>query len=93
MPSTTTPLYTEIPIPLPPLPPQRAPQHQIHGKNPYTQFTPPQDARTHACGAVATTQDRRGWGNTIGALAVVPAVLVLAVELFTPGKGRRGGRQ
>ncbi|KAH4257105.1 hypothetical protein HBI04_152730 [Parastagonospora nodorum] len=39
---------------------------------------------------------RRGRSSTIDALAVVPAVLVLSAELFTPGGeksgGRRGGR-
>ena len=37
---------------------------------------------------------KRGRGGSIDALAVVPAVLVLSAELFTPGekevRGRRG---
>jgi hypothetical protein len=32
----------------------------------------------------------RGRRGTIDALAVVPAVLVLSAELFTPGVGERG---
>jgi hypothetical protein len=32
-------------------------------------------------------QKKRSRSGTIGALAVVPAVLVLSAELFTPGTG------
>lgn len=34
---------------------------------------------------------RRGRSSTVDALAVVPAVLVLSAELFTPGEGGRNG--
>lgn len=34
--------------------------------------------------------NKRGRSGTVDALAVVPAVLVLSAELFTPGTGRRG---
>jgi hypothetical protein len=36
-------------------------------------------------------QSKRNRSSTIDALAVVPAVLVLSAELFTPGSGE-GGR-
>jgi hypothetical protein len=39
-------------------------------------------------------RSKRGRSGTVDALAVVPAVLVLSAELFTPGDGgkARGGR-
>ncbi|KAG9185399.1 hypothetical protein G6011_07943 [Alternaria panax] len=36
-------------------------------------------------------QNKRGRSGTIDALAVVPAVLVLSAELFTPGEEEEGG--
>ncbi|KAF2025682.1 hypothetical protein EK21DRAFT_93004 [Setomelanomma holmii] len=40
-------------------------------------------------------QNKRNRSSTIDALAVVPAVLVLSAELFTPGSGRdgKGGKE
>ena len=35
-------------------------------------------------------QSKRNRSSTIDALAVVPAVLVLSAELFTPGSGGEG---
>lgn len=36
---------------------------------------------------------KRGRSGTVDALAVVPAVLVLSAELFTPGAGQRRGER
>lgn len=36
-------------------------------------------------------QNKKGRRGTIDALAVVPAVLVLSAELFTPGSGQGEG--
>lgn len=38
-------------------------------------------------------QSKRSRSGTIDALAVVPAVLVLSAELFTPGQSNDGGRK
>ncbi|KAF2621981.1 hypothetical protein BU25DRAFT_426090 [Macroventuria anomochaeta] len=38
-------------------------------------------------------QSKRNRSGTIDALAVVPAVLVLSAELFTPGQGNEGRRK
>jgi hypothetical protein len=38
-------------------------------------------------------QNKRGRSGTIDALAVVPAVLVLSAELFTPGEETHEGRR
>jgi len=38
-------------------------------------------------------QNKRSRSGTIDALAVVPAVLVLSAELFTPGQGSNGRRK
>jgi hypothetical protein len=38
-------------------------------------------------------QSKRGRSSTIDALAVVPAVLVLSAELFTPGAEGRGKKR
>lgn len=38
-------------------------------------------------------QNKRNRSGTIDALAVVPAVLVLSAELFTPGQGDEGRKR
>lgn len=38
-------------------------------------------------------QNKRNRSGTVDALAVVPAVLVLSAELFTPGQGNEGRRK
>lgn len=103
------PLYTEINIPLPPLP--KAKVHSDHtGKRPkahsVSSFRPfhrrgsssestrksgeewpriKKEVKSREVAAAMNLAGRRHRGGTIDALAVVPAVLVLRAELFTPG--------
>jgi hypothetical protein len=131
----TEPLYTEINIPLPPLPSPKP-------KSRHLPFSPPTSPRprshslansfrpfhrryssTDSCASkdsgVGGKREEEAWprikkevksrevaaamdwrrkdrrSGTIDALAVVPAVLVLSAELFTPGEGKgrkKGGR-
>lgn len=113
------PLYTEINIPLPPLPKpkvnpmltgKRPKSHSISSFRPFHRRGSSSDStrksgedwprikkevksREVAAAMNLTSRSRRS--GTIDALAVVPAVLVLSAELFTPGDGekkKRGGK-
>jgi hypothetical protein len=125
------PLYTEINIPLPPLPSTLPAQTPYAPSNHFTSVSPPERGhdrcrarslssfspfRTRSssrtsdetarrseerprikkeivknCEVAAAMnlshQNKRSHSKTIDALAVVPAVLVLSAELFTPGTG------
>lgn len=109
------PLYTEINIPLPPLPKQkpspksRSRAHTLHSLKPFHRRGSSSDSTSKgeewprikkevkskevAAAMNLTTRHRRS--GTVDALAVVPAVLMLSAELFTPGEGvkrKNGGK-
>ena len=107
------PLYTEINIPLPPLPKpkvnpmltgKRPKSHSISSFSPFHRRGSSSDStrksgeewprikkqvksREVAAAMNLTSRSRRS--GTVDALAVVPAVLVLSAELFTPGDGEK----
>lgn len=106
------PLYTEINIPLPPLPKPKA-QPALTGKRPkshsISSFRPFHRRRSSSESTRKSGEEwprikkevksrevaaamNLGWkhhrSGTIDALAVVPAVLVLSAELFTPGTAK-----
>ncbi|KAF2475523.1 uncharacterized protein BDR25DRAFT_310880 [Lindgomyces ingoldianus] len=102
------PLYTEIRIPLPPIPqrpsstPASKSRHRAHTLSSLSPFhrrrpSSPEKAGPGSCESPAAAMMKsltvgRKRSGTVDALAVVPAVLVLSAELFTPGQegGKKG---
>ncbi|ORY08341.1 hypothetical protein BCR34DRAFT_603592 [Clohesyomyces aquaticus] len=98
------PLYTEIRIPLPPIPQPSTPPKSRHRAHTLASLSPfhhrsrssstatnsnvnvdrPQDSPAAAMMKSLTKGRKRS--GTVDALAIVPAVLVLSAELFTPRK-------
>ncbi|KAF2871505.1 hypothetical protein BDV95DRAFT_606944 [Massariosphaeria phaeospora] len=112
------PLYTEINIPLPPLPKPRptTPKTRPRGHTlaSYSPFRHKRNSSNSSTGSSKDSRESEEWprikkevknkdvaammnlsqrhrlrSGTIDALAVVPTVLVLSAELFTPGIGER----
>lgn len=107
------PLYTEINIPLPPLPKakvhpaltgRRPKSHTISSHHPFHRRGSSSDStrksgeewprikkevKSREVAAVMNLATRHRRSGTVDALAVVPAVLVLSAELFTPGDGAK----
>jgi len=105
------PLYTEINIPLPPIPKPRAvgaaakpraKSHSISSFRPFHRRGSSSDStggsgeewprvrkqvKSREVAAAMNVASRGRRSGTVDALAVVPAVLMLSAELFTPGQG------
>lgn len=107
------PLYTEINIPLPPLPKPKA-NSSVTGKRQKSQtissFHPfhrrgsssdtanksvedwpriKKEVKSREVAAAMSLTSRHKRSGTVDALAVIPAILVLSAELFTPSDGTK----
>lgn len=114
------PLYTEINIPLPPVPkpkpkaplptsPKSRPRaHTLHSLSPFHRRGSSsssagkggeewprikKEVKNKEVAAMMNLNHRNKRSGTIDALAVVPTVLVLSAELFTPGEGSKKDKE